>query len=139
MSDSHVDNSVEAGSRFLSFSLGAEEFAIPLLAVREVIAVPDLTPVPFTPAHVLGIMNLRGQVISVLDLRKKLEINPRENAEIAVIICDLGSLSLGILVDAVNSVLAPKEDEILPKPESLLPKMLPNGKHIICKTARPCG
>jgi purine-binding chemotaxis protein CheW len=103
--------------RYISFSLGKEEFAIPLLDVREVIALPEFTHVPFTPNHFLGIMNLRGQVISVIDLRIKLGIKPDPGPEAAVIICDFGGLSLGVLVDAINSVVTPQRDELSDKPE----------------------
>ena len=72
--------------RFLCFSLGVEEYAIPLLEVREVIAMPEYTPVPYTPPYFLGIMNLRGQVISVMDLRQKLGVTARGDAETTVII-----------------------------------------------------
>lgn len=105
------------GDRFLCFSLGSEEFAIPLLCVKEVIAVPDVTPVPFTPPHFIGIMNLRGQVISVLDLRQKFGIKPQNTIETAVIICDLNPLCIGVVVDSINSVLAPNESDISDKPE----------------------
>lgn len=105
------------GSRYISFSLGPEEYAIPLLDVREVIAVPETTPVPFTPPHFLGIMNLRGQVISVIDLRSKLGIKPVTSAENAVIICDIGTTCLGVLVDSINSVVSPDEGQLSPKPE----------------------
>ena len=106
-----------AGHRFLSFTLGTEDYAVPLLAVREVIAVPEVTPVPFTPPHFLGIMNLRGQVISVIDLRAKLGVKPAANSETAVIICDLHPITLGVVVDAINSVLTPNDTEISDKPE----------------------
>ena len=105
------------GDRFLSFSLGEEEYAIPLLVVKEVIAVPDITPIPFTPPHFLGIMNLRGQVISIMDFRTKLGIKPKAASETAVIICDLAPLVLGVVVDSINSVVAPSADEISPKPD----------------------
>ncbi len=105
------------GDRFLSFSLGQEEYAIPLLEVKEVIAVPDITPIPFTPAHFLGIMNLRGQVISVIDLRTKLGVKPEASAETAVIICDLSPLCLGVVVDSINSVVAPGANEMSAKPD----------------------
>lgn len=106
-----------SGERFLSFYLGKEEYGIPLLTVREVIAMPEITPIPFTPSHFLGIMNLRGQVISVIDLRTKFNIKPNQTSETAVIICDLGSISLGVVIDSVNAVLAPSADEISSKPE----------------------
>lgn len=105
------------GTRFISFTLGSEEFAIPLLFVKEVIAVPDVTPVPFTPPHFVGIMNLRGQVISVIDLRTKLGIKPGQGAETAVIICDLAPLCLGVVVDSIDSVIAPSESEVAGRPE----------------------
>ena len=103
--------------RFLCFSLGAEEYAIPLLVVREVIAMPEYTPVPYTPTYFLGIMNLRGQVISVMDLRQKLGLTPKSDAETTVIICDLNGIALGVVVDSVNTVVSPTPEEISPKPE----------------------
>ena len=97
-------------NRFLHFSLGEEYFAIPLLTVREVIGVPDVTPIPYMPAYFLGMMNLRGQVISVIDLRMRLGIKPKkEGAEQAVVILDLQGISVGVVVDAVNHVLSVEE------------------------------
>lgn len=105
-------------TRFLSFSLGTEEYAIPLLTVREVIAVPEFTPLPFSPSYFLGLMNLRGQVISVLDLRTKFGITPSASTENAVIICDLGTTEIGVLVDSVNSVLCPSASEMSERPDT---------------------
>lgn len=105
------------GTRYLVFSLGDGDYAIPLLGVREVIAFTETTPLPFSPPYFVGIMNLRGQVISIMDLRKKFNVKPRENAETAVIICDLGDISLGVVVDSVNSVLSADSKDIAEKPE----------------------
>ena len=120
MSSSNAKQGLRASeSRFLSFSLGSEEFAIPLLAVKEVIAVPDLTPMPRSPAHFLGIMNLRGLVIPVIDLGAKLEIkNTKTSTETAVIICDLEPYHLGIKVDSINSVVTPAPGDISVNPEA---------------------
>lgn len=104
-------------NRYLCFSLGNEEYAIPLLSVREVIALPEITPVPQSASYFLGIMNLRGQVISVIDLRNKLSIKPSEAAETAVIICDLNPNSIGVVVDSINCVINPAPDTISEKPE----------------------
>lgn len=90
---------------------------MPLLAVKEVIAPPEITAVPQTPSHFLGIMNLRGQVISVIDLRIKLSIKPTQAAETAIIICDIKPNSMGVVVDSINSVLNPKPEEIAEKPQ----------------------
>lgn len=102
--------------RYIRFSLGEEEYAMPLLRVREVIAMPDITSIPQTPSYFLGIMNLRGQVITILDLRTKLGIKPANTSEVAVIICDLGSISIGVVVDSINSVLTPKAGELSERP-----------------------
>ncbi len=115
MSNENVNSELQ---RFLEFSLGEEDYALPLLSVREVISVPETTPIPKAPSHFLGIMNLRGQVISVVDLRTKLKIKPKENNhEESVIIVDLNGMNLGIVVDSINKVLAFTTDEVNDVPE----------------------
>ena len=115
-----MNRNAESGvntDRFLTFTLGTESFAIPLLQVKEVIAMPEVTGIPQTPNYFLGIMNLRGQVITVMDLRAKLGIKPAENQETVVIICDLAPFSVGVVVDSVTSVLSATSEQISPKPE----------------------
>lgn len=63
--------------RYLQFDLGNESYAVPLSTVKEVIPVPETTPLPNSPTHYVGIMNLRGQIISVIDLRKRLKSPPK--------------------------------------------------------------
>lgn len=104
--------------RFLAFSLCGEEYGVPLLKVREVIALSDVTPVPYTPAHFKGIMNLRGLVISIIDLRLKFKMAKAEvTPETAIIILDLSELCLGVIVDSINSVLASNSSEISAPPD----------------------
>ncbi len=104
--------------RFLEFDLGKESYAIPLLSVREVIPTPETTVLPNGPAHMVGIMNLRGQIISVIDLRNKLKIKPRENnKEQAVLIVDMEGVSIGLVVDSINKVLSIATDELAEVPE----------------------
>ena len=102
--------------RYLCFNLGKEEFSIPLLSVREVLGMPEVTPVPQSPPHFIGIMNLRGQVISVMDLRLKLGVKAIPSEETAVIILDWGNSGLGLVVDKVNAVLEIEEKDIAAKP-----------------------
>lgn len=104
-------------TRYLCFSLGSEEFAMPLLSVREVIGVPEFTPIPQAPSYYLGMMNLRGQVISVIDLRTKLGVKGNKSAETSVVIIDLGENSMGLMVDSVNSVLTPTAENISAPPD----------------------
>lgn len=91
--------------RYLVFRLGDEKFGVPLLSVREVIGVPEVTPVPNMPSYFKGIMNLRGQVISVMDMRAKLGLKPNASGESVVVIFDLNPLSIGVIVDSVEYVL----------------------------------
>lgn len=101
------------GDRHICFNVGEEEYAIPLLFMKEVINKPDTTRIPKAPAYFEGLMNLRGQVLSLLDLRKKMGVKPLEdNVEESVIILDLSGCSLGVLVDRVNQVLMISEDQV---------------------------
>lgn len=103
-----------APARLLTFTLGTGRFAIPLLAVKEVIAIPEIAAVPMAPKHFRGLMNLRGQVIPVIDLRMKLGIAAVGGPEEAVIICDLAQYSLGAIVDSIDAVMAPKAEDMSP-------------------------
>lgn len=103
-------------NRFLCFNLAKEEYAIPLLSIKEVLGIPDVTPVPQTPKYFLGIMNLRGQVISVIDLRLKLGLEAQRTEETTAIILDLDGFNMGIIVDSVKSVIALDENQISEKP-----------------------
>lgn len=103
-------------NRYLCFNVASEEFGIPLLNVKEVIGYPDITPVPQTPPHFLGIMNLRGNVISVLDMRLKIGQKATKSDETTVMILDLGGFNLGVVVDCVNSVIAVQPEQLSPRP-----------------------
>lgn len=105
-------------NRYLCFSVGNEDYAIPLLSVKEVIADPKTTPLPYSPSHFRGLMNLRGQVISIIDLRLKLGVKPKDKKEeSAVIIIDMNPVYVGIGVDSVNNVLLLGEKDVSPPPE----------------------
>ena len=58
-------------NRYICFNLGAQEYGVPLLSIKEVLGLPEVTPIPQCPNYFLGIMNLRGKVVSVMDLRTK--------------------------------------------------------------------
>lgn len=103
--------------RYLCFKIADDEFAIPLLQVKQVIGMPEVTTVPQVPSYFLGIMNLRGQVISIVDLRLKLGIKPKDTAEKSVVIIDLDAHSIGLVVDEVNSVLTPAPEHMSPPPD----------------------
>lgn len=108
-------------NRYLEFLVGQSRYCLPLLKVREVMGVPEITSIPNTPAYFAGIMNLRGLIVSVLDLRKKLATAAKKSADSeeaeAVIVVDLGTVYVGALVDSVTRVLNLKTDQMKPPPE----------------------
>lgn len=114
--------------KYLEFDLGSESYAIPLLTIKEVIPVPETTILPNQPVYFMGIMNLRGQIISIIDLRVKLKIKPRENKkEEAVLIVDISGVSMGLIVDSINKVLWIKMASVVEVPEI---KSQMNAKYI---------
>lgn len=115
----NVDSKIDAEGRYLCFSLGKEKFAIPLLQVKEVVGDTDMTSIPQSPPYFKGIMNLRGQIISVVDLKLKLKVGkPEKNNQATIIILDLGSLSLAVLVDSVDSVVVYSKGDISRSPDA---------------------
>lgn len=108
-------------NRYLTFQLGNEHYAIPLLQVKEVIEMTEPVPIPHTPNYFKGIINLRGQVISILDLRTKLQMPKVEYSQkTAIIILDLSTdIYIGVIVDRIHSVQAVHQKDIGPAPDRL--------------------
>lgn len=107
---------MSAAGRYICFNLGSQEYGVPLLSIREVLGLPEVTPIPQTPSHFLGIMNLRGNVISVMDLRNKIGLNSNNTGETSVMIFDLGHYVLGVVVDKINAVITIPEADISERP-----------------------
>lgn len=106
------------GTRYLSFHLATETYAFELSRVREVIALGELTNVPFMPPHFRGIMNLRGRIVSVVDARVKIGMPfLAPQSESAIIIVDFPESVLGVAVDTVDSVFSATSDELDSAPE----------------------
>lgn len=94
----------ELAGRYICFTLGIEKFAIPLLEVKEVIGNIEITPIPKSPDYYEGVMNLRGQIIPVIDLRTKLGVQKGKSKEMTIIILDFHPHSIGVIVDSIESV-----------------------------------
>lgn len=108
--------------KYLTFCLGDEEYGLPVLTVREIIKVMSITPVPGVPAHVKGVINLRGKVIPVVDLRLKFGLPSHDYTERTCIIvievaAEQGRTLMGIAVDSVSEVLNITAEETEPTPE----------------------
>jgi purine-binding chemotaxis protein CheW len=107
--------------KYLTFSLGKEEYGIGILKIKEIIGMMPITPVPQTPEYIKGVVNLRGKVIPVLDLRLRFGMEPTDYTERTCIIVveitgETGKVMMGIVVDAVSEVLNIKNDDIADTP-----------------------
>ncbi|MCB9062579.1 MAG: purine-binding chemotaxis protein CheW [Halobacteriovoraceae bacterium] len=113
---------LDEAQRFLIFKVGVNYYGAPLLSVQEVMEEQTIKPVPYAPSYFLGIMNLRGKIISVLDLRSKFRIPQTENEKKVkyIMILDLENTSIGVMIDKIVSVqhLSPKEISHLPSVEA---------------------
>jgi purine-binding chemotaxis protein CheW len=113
-----VEQTTGAGRQFLTFTLGKEEFGFDLLKVQEIRGYTAVTPIPNSPPHVRGVMNLRGAVVPVVSLREKFGMVPVEPDKFTVIVLvSVGSKVIGLVVDAVSDVLSVQADAIAPPPD----------------------
>jgi len=108
--------------KYLTFGLGKEEYAIQVLQVREIMGVQEITAVPQTPEYVKGVINLRGKVIPVIDLRLKFGFPPQEYTQRTCIIVvqierDAIRMPIGIVVDEVSEVLTLQAADIEDTPD----------------------
>ncbi len=104
--------------KFLTFSLGSEDFGIEIKYVTEIIGIQSITEIPETPEYVKGIINLRGKIIPVIDVRlrfKKPVVDYTDRT--CIIVIDIDSVSVGLIVDTVSEVLTISEQEIVPPPD----------------------
>lgn len=105
------------GSQYLTFQLLNEEYGIDILQVQEIKNYSHITPIPNTPKHVKGAMNLRGTVVPIVDLRLKFSMPDSDYDQYTVIIVvTIGERVVGLVVDAVNDVLNVSPDECEPPP-----------------------
>jgi purine-binding chemotaxis protein CheW len=112
-----VESTRELGGKYLTFMLDDEEHGIEILKVREIIGIMDITKVPQTPDFVEGVINLRGKVIPVIDLRTKFGLPRAEyNDQTCVIVVDVGMM-MGIIVDTVQEVHDIPSSSIEPAPK----------------------
>lgn len=106
-----------AGHRYLTFGVDGEVYGLPILKVKEIQGMRPITPLPQTPESVLGIINLRGLIVPVVDLRRKFGLGAQEfDRKTCIIVLDLSfedePLLLGVIVDVVHDVQAIPDDKI---------------------------
>lgn len=104
--------------RYLTFTIGNECYGIEIKYVTEIIGMQEITEIPELPEYVKGIINLRGKIIPLMDIRLRFKKEPREyNDRTCVIVVDIKDLSLGLIVDSVAEVLTIPEEDIVEPPQ----------------------
>jgi len=108
----------EATREVLVFVLGAEEYGVDILKVQEIRGYEKVTPIPSAPEYLKGVVNLRGIIVPVIDMRLKFGLpNPKYDAFTVVVILRLASRVIGVVVDAVSDVVALGANEVKPAPQ----------------------
>lgn len=114
-STSATDTSVE----HLTFEVGGQSYAINISAVREIRSWTEPSGMPATEPYVMGVINLRGEVLPLLDLAAKLGLKtPEINERSVIVVIEAEEVTVGFLVDSVSNIIAPSVDDMKPPPES---------------------
>ena len=104
--------------RYLTFSLGKESYGIEIQYVMEIIGIQSVTEIPELPDYVKGIINLRGRIIPVMDVRLRFKKEEKSyNDRTCIIVVDIKNISIGLIVDGVSEVLTIPEQDIVDPPE----------------------
>jgi len=112
-----LEKAKSAGGKFLTFYLAQEEYGIEILSVHEIIGMLPITSVPGTPDYICGLINLRGKIIPIVDLRLKFGMEPKaRTAETCIIVVHVQGIEVGIVVDRVSEVLNIAAADIEPLP-----------------------
>ncbi len=102
---------------YLTFSLGEETYGVDVLSVQEIIGLPHLSKLPRSPNYVLGVMNLRGMVVPVLDMRLKLNLKFPDEGEPVVVVLHVSDKIMGAVVDGVNDVVELSDEQVQEPPD----------------------
>ncbi|HWV19185.1 MAG TPA: chemotaxis protein CheW [Rhodocyclaceae bacterium] len=112
------DDSATLRQEFLTFILGGEEYAVDILRVQEIRGYDAVTPIAHAPEFIKGVMNLRGAIVPIIDLRIKFGLGkPEYTAFTVVVVLNVGRRVVGIVVDAVSDVISVADSQMHPPPE----------------------
>lgn len=104
----------------VTFHLGDEEYGVDIMKVQEIILMGEITQVPEVPDFIQGVINLRGNVVPVIDIRKRFRLKQAEKTDdTRIIVVNVNQKTMGIVVDAVNEVLRATISDIEPPPETI--------------------
>jgi purine-binding chemotaxis protein CheW len=106
------------GRELMAFRIGAQEFCVDIMAVREIRGFTPATPLPQSPGFVHGVINLRGAVLPIIDLSARLGFAPSEpTARHVIMVVQIGQQTVGLLVDAVSDILTVAGEAVQPTPD----------------------
>ncbi len=112
-----IQNEDTQKGRFLTFTLGKEEYGIEIRYVTEIIGIQSITKIPELPDYLKGIINLRGKIIPVMDVRLRFKKEPRDYTDrTCIIVIDINEISIGLIVDTVSEVITIEDENIVPPP-----------------------
>ena len=107
-----------SGRELMAFRIGAQEFCVDIMAVREIRGFTPATPLPQSPGYVRGVINLRGAVLPIIDLAARLGFGTSEtSARHVIMVVQVGQQAIGLLVDAVSDILTVSGDAVQPTPD----------------------
>ncbi|WP_438750212.1 chemotaxis protein CheW [Pararhizobium sp. O133] len=111
-------NLTKAGRELIAFRIGDQEFCVNVMSVREIRGWTKATPMPHAPKYVLGVINLRGVVLPIIDLSARLGMKPTEpTVRHVIIVTQVMDKVVGLLVEAVSDILTINEEDIQPTPD----------------------
>ena len=109
---------IAGGHEYLTFRLGGEEYGVDILKVQEIRSVDTVTRLPESPDYIRGVVNLRGTIVPVVDMRIKFRLGSAEyNDQTVMIVLNMASRTIGMVVDGVSDVITLAESQIRPPPE----------------------
>lgn len=113
-----VKNLSQGDSELIAFRIGDQEFCVNIMSVREIRGWTPATAMPHSPAYMIGVINLRGAVLPIIDLAARLGMKPADpTARHVIIVAQVRRKVVGLLVNAVSDILTVTEDNIQPTPE----------------------
>ncbi len=122
--------------QLVSFTIGKEQFGVDILMVQEIIRMAPITSIPNAPDFIEGVINLRGHIIPVIDLRKRLRLNPladEDKSNTRILIINVQDRVTGFIVDAVSEVLKIPKSFIEPPPEIVVAGLKSQYIYGVCK------
>jgi purine-binding chemotaxis protein CheW len=119
LDDDLFDDEDTQKDKYLTFRIASEDYGIAIVNVTEIIGIQSITEIPEMPVYIKGVINLRGKVIPIMDVRTRFKLEPREYDErTCIIVVEIDATSVGLVVDRVNEVADIPEDQVEPPPKS---------------------